>query len=109
MRNSGGGSIINTASILAHTGTLPAIYTATKTGVLGMTRAIAVDYAGDGIRCNCVSPGDMETPMIQKYFDATRIRLPPAPRWRRLIRARSRIRRRLPRLCCSWRPTRPRS
>ena len=72
MRETGGGSIINTASILAHTGDpfLP-IYTATKTGVLGMTRAIAVDYAGDGIRCNCVSPGDMETPMIQKYFDAT--------------------------------------
>jgi NAD(P)-dependent dehydrogenase (short-subunit alcohol dehydrogenase family) len=72
MRETGGGSIINTASILAHTGDpfLP-IYTATKTGVLGMTRAVAVDYAPDGIRCNCVSPGDMETPMIQKYFDAT--------------------------------------
>lgn len=72
MRETGGGSIINTASILAHTGDpfLP-IYTGTKTGVLGMTRAIAVDYAPEGIRCNCVSPGDMETPMVQKYFDAT--------------------------------------
>jgi NAD(P)-dependent dehydrogenase (short-subunit alcohol dehydrogenase family) len=72
MRETGGGSIINTASILAHTGDpfLP-VYTGTKTGVLGMTRAIAVDYATDGIRCNCVSPGDMETPMIQKYFAAT--------------------------------------
>jgi NAD(P)-dependent dehydrogenase (short-subunit alcohol dehydrogenase family) len=72
MKETGGGSIINTASILAHTGDpfLP-VYTGTKTGVLGMTRAIAVDYAPDGIRCNCVSPGDMETPMIQKYFDAT--------------------------------------
>lgn len=72
MRGNGGGSIINTASILAHTGDpfLPA-YTATKTGVLGLTRAIAVDYAKDGIRANCVSPGDMETPMIEKYFKAT--------------------------------------
>ena len=72
MRETGGGSIINTASILAHTGDpfLP-VYTGTKTGVLGMTRAIAVDYAADGIRCNCVSPGDMETPMILKYFEAT--------------------------------------
>lgn len=72
MKETGGGSIINTASILAHTGDpfLP-VYTGTKTGVLGMTRAIAVDYAPDGIRCNCVSPGDMETPMIKKYFDAT--------------------------------------
>lgn len=72
MRGNGGGSIVNTASILAHTGDpfLPA-YTATKTGVLGLTRAIAVDYAADGIRANCVSPGDMETPMIEKYFAAT--------------------------------------
>jgi NAD(P)-dependent dehydrogenase (short-subunit alcohol dehydrogenase family) len=72
MRETGGGSIINTASILAHTGDpfLP-VYTGTKTGVLGMTRAIAVDYAAEGIRCNCVSPGDMETPMIKKYFEAT--------------------------------------
>jgi NAD(P)-dependent dehydrogenase (short-subunit alcohol dehydrogenase family) len=72
MRGNGGGSIINTASILAHTGDpfLPA-YTATKSGVLGLTRAIAVDYARDRIRANCVSPGDMETPMIEKYFAAT--------------------------------------
>jgi NAD(P)-dependent dehydrogenase (short-subunit alcohol dehydrogenase family) len=71
-RANGGGAIVNTASILAHTGDpfLPA-YTATKTGVLGLTRAIAVDYAKDGIRANCVSPGDMETPMIEKYFAAT--------------------------------------
>jgi NAD(P)-dependent dehydrogenase (short-subunit alcohol dehydrogenase family) len=72
MREGGGGSIVNTASLLALTGDpfLPA-YTATKTGVLGLTRAVAVDYAGDNIRCNCVCPGDMDTPMIQKYFDAT--------------------------------------
>ncbi len=72
MLGSGGGSIVNTASILAHTGDpfLPA-YTASKTAVLGLTRAIAVDYAADGIRANCVSPGDMETPMIEKYFAAT--------------------------------------
>ncbi len=72
MVETGGGSIVNTASIVAHTADpfLPA-YTATKTGVLGLTRAIAVDYAPDGIRANCVSPGDMETPMIEKYFNAT--------------------------------------
>lgn len=72
MKETGGGSIVNTASILAHTGDpfLPA-YTATKTGVLGLTRAVAVDYASEGIRANCVSPGDMETPMIEKYFNAT--------------------------------------
>jgi NAD(P)-dependent dehydrogenase (short-subunit alcohol dehydrogenase family) len=42
-----------------------------KTGVLGLTKAIAIDYALDGIRCNCVCPGDMETPMIEQYFDGT--------------------------------------
>ena len=72
MREGSGGSIVNTASILALTGDafLPA-YTATKTGVLGLTRAIGIGYAIDGIRCNAVCPGDMETPMIEKYFNAT--------------------------------------
>ena len=65
----GGGSIVNTASMLALVGDpyLPA-YTAAKTGVLGLTRAIAVDYGAEGIRCNCVCPGDMDTPMNQEYF-----------------------------------------
>jgi NAD(P)-dependent dehydrogenase (short-subunit alcohol dehydrogenase family) len=66
-----GGSIVNTASICAHTADpfIPA-YSATKTGVLGITRAVAVGYVKDGIRANTVSPGDMETPMIEKYFNA---------------------------------------
>lgn len=67
-----GGSIVNTASLLAFTADafLPA-YTATKTGVLGLTRAIAIDYFTSGIRCNAVCPGDMDTPMVQKYLAAT--------------------------------------
>ena len=66
-----GGSIVNTASIVAHTADpFIAAYSATKTGVLGITRAIAVGYAEQGIRANTVSPGDMETPMLKKYFDA---------------------------------------
>lgn len=67
-----GGSIVNTASVVAHTADpfVPA-YSATKTGVLGITRAIAVGYAEQGIRANSVSPGDMETPMLKKYFDAS--------------------------------------
>ena len=73
MRASGrGGSIVNIGSILSFTGDgYLAAYTAMKSGVLGLTRAIAIDYAADGIRCNCVCPGDMETPMIQQYFDGT--------------------------------------
>jgi NAD(P)-dependent dehydrogenase (short-subunit alcohol dehydrogenase family) len=66
------GSIVNVGSILSFTGDgYLAAYTAMKSGVLGLTKAIAIDYALDGIRCNCVCPGDMETPMIQQYFDGT--------------------------------------
>jgi NAD(P)-dependent dehydrogenase (short-subunit alcohol dehydrogenase family) len=72
MREAGGGSIVNIGSILSVTADpFLTSYTATKHGVLGLTRAIAVDYASAGIRCNCVMPGDMETPMILEYFAAS--------------------------------------
>jgi NAD(P)-dependent dehydrogenase (short-subunit alcohol dehydrogenase family) len=73
MRESGrGGAIVNIGSILSFTGDgYLAAYTAMKSGVLGLTKAIAIDYALDGIRCNCVCPGDMETPMIEQYIDGT--------------------------------------
>jgi NAD(P)-dependent dehydrogenase (short-subunit alcohol dehydrogenase family) len=72
MREGGGGAIVNVGSILSFTGDgYLAAYTAMKSGVLGLTKAIAIDYATDGIRCNCVCPGDMETPMIRQYFDGT--------------------------------------
>lgn len=69
MREAGGGSIVNTASISSFMGDplLPA-YTATKAAIVGLTRSIGVHYAAEGIRCNCVCPGDMETPMIEEYF-----------------------------------------
>jgi NAD(P)-dependent dehydrogenase (short-subunit alcohol dehydrogenase family) len=69
MRATGGGSIVNTASISSFMGDplLPA-YTATKAAIVGLTRSIGVHYAADGIRCNCVCPGDMNTPMIEDYF-----------------------------------------
>lgn len=72
MRETGGGAIVNTASALSLVSDpfLPA-YTATKHGVLGLTRSVGLAYAIDGIRCNCVCPGDMETPMIVKYWHAT--------------------------------------
>ena len=72
MRDAGGGAIVNVGSILSVTADpFLTSYTATKHGVLGLTRAIAVDYAQAGIRCNCVMPGDMETPMILDYFAAS--------------------------------------
>lgn len=72
MRESGGGTIVNTASALSLVSDpfLP-VYTASKHAVLGLTRSVGVAYAADGIRCNCVCPGDMQTPMIEKYWEAT--------------------------------------
>lgn len=69
MAHNGGGSVVNTASMLASVGdpALPA-YTAAKTGVVGLTRAIAVGYGDRGIRANCVCPGDMDTAMNREYF-----------------------------------------
>jgi NAD(P)-dependent dehydrogenase (short-subunit alcohol dehydrogenase family) len=67
-----GGTIVNVASILALVGDgLLAAYCAAKAGVLGITRATAVQYAREGIRCNAICPGDIETPIVQAYFDAS--------------------------------------
>src|SRR5262245_485186 len=64
LRASGGGAIVNTASVsgLAGDHLLPA-YNAAKGGVVNLTRAIALDHAREGIRCNAVCPGATETPM----------------------------------------------
>jgi NAD(P)-dependent dehydrogenase (short-subunit alcohol dehydrogenase family) len=72
MRAADGGTIVNTASALSLVSDpfLP-VYTASKHAVLGLTRSVGVAYAADGIRCNCVCPGDMQTPMIEKYWAAT--------------------------------------
>jgi len=64
------GSIVNIASILGLVGDgILAAYCAAKGGVLGITRATAVQYGRDGIRCNAVCPGDIDTPLVQAYFD----------------------------------------
>ena len=69
MRDSGGGSIVNIASILALVGDgILAAYCAAKGGVLGITRATAVQYGRDGIRCNAICPGDIDTPLVAAYF-----------------------------------------
>ena len=69
MRSSGGGSIVNIASILGLVADgILAAYCAAKGGVLGITRATAVRYGADGIRCNAVCPGDIDTPLVAAYF-----------------------------------------
>ena len=66
MEAQGKGAIVNIASVAAHrwTGVSYASYYATKAGVVGLSRAIALEFAAKGIRCNSVSPGLMNTPMV---------------------------------------------
>jgi NAD(P)-dependent dehydrogenase (short-subunit alcohol dehydrogenase family) len=70
MLQSGGGSIVNVASFVALLGaaTPQIAYTATKGGVLSMTREIAVEYARRGIRANALCPGPIETPLLKELF-----------------------------------------
>jgi NAD(P)-dependent dehydrogenase (short-subunit alcohol dehydrogenase family) len=67
LRDSGGGSIINVASFVALMGAAnPQIaYTASKGGVLSMTREIAVQHARQGIRANALCPGPVRTPLLE--------------------------------------------
>ena len=70
MLDSGGGSIINVASFVAHLGaaTPQLAYTTSKGAVLSMTREIAVIYARQGIRANALCPGPVLTPLLAKYL-----------------------------------------
>ncbi|MGQ0669250.1 MAG: glucose 1-dehydrogenase [Actinomycetota bacterium] len=81
MLASGGGSIINVASFVALIGAAaPQIaYTASKGGVLSMTREIAVEFARKGIRANALCPGPIETPLLQELL------ADPVRRERRLV------------------------
>ena len=69
MVKQGGGSIINIASFVALLGcTVPQdAYTASKGGMLSLTKSLAVQYGHDGIRCNAICPGPIETPLM-KYL-----------------------------------------
>lgn len=65
MLKSGGGSIVNMASILGAVGFAgSAAYVAAKHGVLGLTKAAALEYAAQGVRVNAVGPAFIQTPMI---------------------------------------------
>ena len=67
MERQGRGAIVNIASVAAHrwTGISYASYYATKGAVVSLSRAIALEFADNGIRCNSVSPGLMDTPMVR--------------------------------------------
>jgi NAD(P)-dependent dehydrogenase (short-subunit alcohol dehydrogenase family) len=71
LRRAGGGSIINTASFVAIVGaaTPQLAYTASKGGVLSMTRELAVIHARENIRVNALCPGPLRTEMLMKFLD----------------------------------------
>jgi len=70
MRRQGRGSIINTASFVAVMGaaTSQISYTASKGGVLALSRELGVQFARDGIRVNALCPGPVNTPLLQELF-----------------------------------------
>jgi short-subunit dehydrogenase len=72
MQKQGRGSIINTASFVATMGsaTSQISYTASKGGVLAMTRELGVQFAREGIRVNALSPGPVNTPLLTELFAA---------------------------------------
>jgi NAD(P)-dependent dehydrogenase (short-subunit alcohol dehydrogenase family) len=71
LRASAHAAVVNTCSIAATAG-LPgrALYSASKGAVLALTLAMAADHVGEGIRVNCVNPGTVDTPWVQRLLDA---------------------------------------
>jgi NAD(P)-dependent dehydrogenase (short-subunit alcohol dehydrogenase family) len=72
MRRAGRGSIVNTASFVAVMGaaTSQIAYTASKGGVLALSRELGVQFAREGIRVNALCPGPVDTPLLQQLFAA---------------------------------------
>jgi NAD(P)-dependent dehydrogenase (short-subunit alcohol dehydrogenase family) len=67
MRAGGGGSIINISSTAALVGVRDrAAYSAAKGGILALTRAAAIDHVEEGIRVNCIAPGTVDTPWVDR-------------------------------------------
>lgn len=67
IRESGGGSVINLSSIAALVGVSDrAVYSAAKGAILSLTRAAAMDHIGEGVRINCIAPGTVDTPWVDR-------------------------------------------
>ncbi len=71
LRKAGRSYIVNVGSISSFVGqALTPVYTTSKHAVVGLTKSIALDYAADGIRCNCICPGITDTPMLREHLNA---------------------------------------
>ena len=72
MQRNAGGVIVNVASELGLVGGSEiAAYSASKGGVVQLTKAMAIDHAGDGIRVNCVAPGPVSTPLLEAIIESS--------------------------------------
>ena len=72
MLAAGGGSIVNVASVVSNIKGAPNrfVYAASKAAVIGLTRAVATDFVGKGIRCNAVCPGTIQSPSLDERIAA---------------------------------------
>ena len=68
MLESGGGSIVNMSSVVSSMKGLPNrfVYGASKAAVIGLTKAVAIDFINQGIRCNAICPGTVDSPSLQE-------------------------------------------
>ena len=72
MLAAGGGSIINMASVSGSISGVPMrfVYGATKAAVIGLTKSVARDFIGQGIRCNAIAPGTVQSPSLDERINA---------------------------------------
>jgi NAD(P)-dependent dehydrogenase (short-subunit alcohol dehydrogenase family) len=71
LKRAGRSCVVNVGSISSFVGqAMTPVYTTSKHAIVGLTRSIALDYAADGIRSNCVCPGITDTPMLREHLES---------------------------------------